>query len=299
MGPSLYGGGGGAAGGGGGTTYQQPQQQQMPRPQGPRRTSGPMMGLQAAGPQTMGGSSGGAGGTRAPYAASALANQRIQSNYNQPFLNGMGGYTYAEGQQPTAMGYDETGRAFYGFGPDGAPIYTPTQNYVQFGPGEGPGNIHAPRNTGPMQPQQQPGGGLIGPFPTLPRIPDMGPVDDTQAAAEAYARAKDTAGRQGRAALDALQDVQGARGIVGSGIGVNEAGGVVGEAARQLGDFNSQQLQMRVENERRRREINYQGGINQRGQDYSGRNLEMERLRWNAGRSPSGSTQNPYPMPQF
>ena len=144
-------------------------------------------------------------------------------------------------------------------------------------PGSGPG----PTTQAPQAPAP---GGLIGPLPELERIPERERVDDTQAAREAYARAKDTAGQHGRAAMDALMDVQGARGIVGSGIGVNEAGGVIGEGARQLGEFNSQQLQQRVENERRRQEMIYQGLISQRGQDINMRNQELERRRYNAGR---------------
>jgi hypothetical protein len=132
-------------------------------------------------------------------------------------------------------------------------------------------------------------GGLISPLPDISYIPELQPVDDSQAAREAYARAKDTAGQQGRAAMDALMDVQGARGIVGSGIGLNEAGGVIGEASRQLGDFNREQMIQRVENERRRREMAYQGLINQRGQNINMRGQELDRRRYNAGNSPRGT----------
>ena len=150
---------------------------------------------------------------------------------------------------------------------------------------------------GPSQPG--PMGGLIGAMPMLPREGDIAPVEDAQATREAYARAKDTAGQHGRAALDALMDLQGARGIVGSGIGVNEAGGVIAEGARQLGDFNREQAIQRVENERRRQEMNYQGRINQRGQDLSWQDMELQRRRWNAQNSPYGHIQgdgvNPIP----
>lgn len=144
--------------------------------------------------------------------------------------------------------------------------------------------IHAALRPPTAPTTQQETGGMIGPLPQVDRIPPHERVDDTQAAAEAYARAKDVAGRQGRAAMDALMDVQGARGIVGSGLGVNEAGGVIQEGAAQLGEFNRQQLINRIENERRRQEMIYQGGITQRGQDINQRQQELERRRYNAGR---------------
>lgn len=161
----------------------------------------------------------------------------------------------------------------------------PTVNTGMLGlmppPGQGP------RTTQPTTTQET--GGMIGQLPNIPTIPAPERVDDTQAAAEAYARAKDVAGRQGRAAMDALMDVQGARGIVGSGLGVNEAGGIIQEGAAQLGEFNRQQLINRIENERRRQEMIYQGGISQRGQDINQRQQELERRRYNAGRLPAGS----------
>jgi len=151
----------------------------------------------------------------------------------------------------------------------------------------GMAGLMPPPTTGPRAPSpttQQEQGGMIGQLPPVPQIPGPERVDDTQAAAEAYARAKDVAGRQGRAAMDALMDVQGARGIVGSGLGVNEAGGIIQEGAAQLGEFNRQQLINRIENERRRQEMIYQGGISQRGQDINQRQQELERRRYNAGR---------------
>jgi hypothetical protein len=271
--------GGIGGGGGGGGIHRRPVQQTMQRP---------LQGLQAARP---GAGAGMYGAQQAGQAA--LRNQSVQ-NRMQPFVNPMGGMTYATGPAPQPTGYDQNGRASYGWGPDG-PIYNPQVDYVQLPPG-GPviqsGGMPVPSNGGGGQPPLPPGG-QVGPFDRLPRIPEMESVDDSQAAREAYARAKDVAGSHGRAALDALMDIQGGRGIVGSGIGVNEAGGVIAEGARQLGDFNREQAIQRVENERRRREINYQGNISQRGQDYGGRGTELQRLIWNAGRSPAGSWQTP------
>lgn len=94
----------------------------------------------------------------------------------------------------------------------------------------------------------------------------------------AYARAKDTAGNQGRAALNALMDVQGARGIVGSGIGANEAGGVIGAANSNLSDVNREQLIQTLAANRARASEQYQGGIAQRGQDVTmrGQNIAAQ-----------------------
>ena len=156
-----------------------------------------------------------------------------------------------------------------------------------------------PPQSSPTPPQSSPMGGLIGVMPLPPRVDGIAPVGNARATREAYARAKDTAGQQGRAALDALMDLQGARGIVGSGIGVNEAGGVIAEGARQLGDFNREQTIQQVENERRRQEMNFQGRISQRGQDLSWQEMELQRRRWNAQNSPYGHLQgaevNPIP----
>lgn len=249
-------------------------------------SGGPLRGLQALGGAAPPGA---ATSYASPQVAAAQQNQNVQNRY-QPFLNPMGGYSYAQGNL-NPVGQTQSGQHIYGFGPDGNPIFNPTTNYVQFGPGEGP-DIPRPRNTGVTgggtgQPEG-PMGGQISPLPAIPQVPEIGPIDDTAAVRGAYARAKDVAGQQGRAAMNALMEVQGGRGIVGSGLGVNEAGGIISEGARQLGDFNREQAIQRVENERWRQGTNYQGRINQRGQDYGGRGQELERRRWNAGNLPRG-----------
>lgn len=98
-------------------------------------------------------------------------------------------------------------------------------------------------------------------------------IDDTAAVQAAYNRAKDTAGQTGRAALNALMDVQGARGLLqggtNSGLGINEAGGLINAQAQMLADVNREQMIQRIENERQRQFANYQGRLNQRGQDMS------------------------------
>lgn len=87
----------------------------------------------------------------------------------------------------------------------------------------------------------------------------------------AFGRAKDTAGETGRAALNSLMDIQGAKGITGSPLGVGQAGGVINEGARQLGDVNREQLIQDLNTARARASEQYQGGITQRGQ-----NMQMQ-----------------------
>ncbi len=279
----------GAGGGGGGSA-----------PRRLNRGSGPVAGLQSSAPQTMR-SGGGGGGLNAAYPGYA-GNQQYNRNVMQqhsdsPFINQQGGYTYATGPAPMPVGTNGMGRNIYGW-VNGQPVFTPTQNYVQFAPGEGPGTPR-PQSAGPSAPNPGPMGGLIDAIPMMPREAEIPRIDDTEAVREAYARAKDTAGQQGRAAMDSLQDVLGARGMVNSGIGVNEAGGVIAEGARQLGDFNREQAIQRVENERQRQFANYQGRIGQRGQDMNWQQLELQRRRWNAENSPMGHIQgggvNPIP----
>lgn len=90
--------------------------------------------------------------------------------------------------------------------------------------------------------------------------------EEDSARQAAFARAKDTAAQTGRAALNSLNDVMGARGLNGSGMAVNQAGGVIGEGARQLGDVNREQLIQSLANSRARASEKYQGEITQRGQ---------------------------------
>lgn len=108
-----------------------------------------------------------------------------------------------------------------------------------------------PNGGGPMQPhvEMDPGGA------------------EAAGQSAAFARAKDQAGSIGRSALNSLNDVMGARGITGSGIGVNQAGGVVQEGARQLGDVTREQLIQSLALARQRASEQYQGNITQRGQD--------------------------------
>ncbi len=286
--------------GGGGSATRRPQQQQ----QQPTFGGSPLQGLQSAQPrQTMyggGGTPGRSGGapdqmSRLQATNAALANASNDSRWAAHY-NAMGRRVVPVGTPPMPVSYDNNGRAIYGWGPNG-PNYTPTINYAEVdegggggGGGRGPSGPSGP--SGPM-------GGLIDAMPQLPKVAPIAPIDDSEAVRAAYGRAKDTAGMQGRAAMDSLMDMQGARGIVGSGLGLNEAGGVIAEGARQLGDVNRDIAERQVENERWRQGTNYQGEIGQRGQDQNWWEMELRRRMYNAGNSPTGHVQgsgvNPIP----
>lgn len=106
----------------------------------------------------------------------------------------------------------------------------------------------------------QGGGNFVAPIQ-----PDV--AGETAAQNTALARAKDIAGSTGRAALNSLQDVMGGRGITGSGLAANGAGGVINQAAGQIGDVNRGQLIQAMQLARERASQNYTGQIAQRGQN--------------------------------
>ncbi len=108
------------------------------------------------------------------------------------------------------------------------------------------------------------------PPPLPPRVAPIAPIDDSEAWRATYGRAKETAGNQARRGLDALMEMQGARGILGGGLGVGEIGSnILGPALNQLGDVNRQLAEKSYDAEVDRQKTNYQGGINQRSQDIS------------------------------
>lgn len=117
------------------------------------------------------------------------------------------------------------------------------------------------------------GGGSKG----LPEISQASTAGEDAARAAAFARAKDIAGQTGRSALTALQNVMGARGLTGTGIGATGAANVIGAGASQLADVNREQLIQDLANARARASEAYQGAIAQRGQDVAlrGQNLNM------------------------
>lgn len=102
-----------------------------------------------------------------------------------------------------------------------------------------------------------------------PQHVDFGGLSGAEDAAQsaAFARAKDQAGLIGRSASNSLAGVMGARGLTGSGLAANAAGGVINQQATQLGNVNREQAIQGANMARQRASEQYQGNITQRGQD--------------------------------
>lgn len=121
--------------------------------------------------------------------------------------------------------------------------------------------------------------------PTPPPV-DFGGLNGGEQAAQnaAFARAKDQAGLIGRSAVNSLAGVMGGRGLTGSGLAANAAGGVINQQASQLGDVNREQAITGANMARQRASEQYQGGIAQRGQNVSmrGQDIASQDSRRNA-----------------
>lgn len=116
-------------------------------------------------------------------------------------------------------------------------------------------------------------------MPREPQVPLIPRVDDSDAWRATYGRAKETAGNQARRGLDALMEMQGARGILGGGLGINEIGqNIIGPAMNQLGDVNRQLSEQSYEAEVQRQHANAGLRMNQRGQDVTQRGQDMNLL---------------------
>ena len=109
------------------------------------------------------------------------------------------------------------------------------------------------------------GGGGGGATPPREAYGMGGQADAARAAA--FARAKDQAGNIGRASLTGLQNAMAGRGISGSGIELGQMGEIVGGAGRELGEVNREQLIQDLAAAQHGADIQYTGGIEQRGQD--------------------------------
>jgi hypothetical protein len=93
-----------------------------------------------------------------------------------------------------------------------------------------------------------------------------------------FARAKDQAGLIGRSAMNSLAGVMGARGLTGSGLAANAAGGVINQQANQLGEVNREEAIQGGNLARQRASEQYQGGITERGQDISAINAQRQAM---------------------
>lgn len=90
-----------------------------------------------------------------------------------------------------------------------------------------------------------------------------------------YARAKDTAGLQSRAALRGLYDTMSERGFSGSPVEAASVPGVVNAANAQLGDVNREQMIQSLSRARSVADRNYAGRLTQRGQNISARGQNL------------------------
>ena len=109
------------------------------------------------------------------------------------------------------------------------------------------------------------GGGGGAAIPPREQYGMGGQADAARAAA--FARAKDQAGNISRASLTGLQNAMGARGISGSGIELGQMGEIIGGAGRELGEVNREQLIQDLAAAQHGADVQYTGGIEQRGQD--------------------------------
>jgi hypothetical protein len=117
-------------------------------------------------------------------------------------------------------------------------------------------------------------------------VGDIGPIDNTQANAAAFSRAKDTVGKTSRASIDALRGELGATGMLGGGA---EAAGVrdaVLSGQGQLDDVTRQQAITGSDQALDIAKTNQASQLTQRGQDVSLQEanarlaLEQAQLAW-------------------
>lgn len=111
-----------------------------------------------------------------------------------------------------------------------------------------------------------------------PRIAQIAPPDPAnRAAAEAaqFGRAKDAAGRTGRAAADNLADEMSSRGIAGGGAEVAATGNILRTAQGQIGEANREQAINSLARSEHDEDRNYQGALGQREGDIGQRGQDI------------------------
>lgn len=96
-----------------------------------------------------------------------------------------------------------------------------------------------------------------------------GPSAEQEAASRnaAFARAKETAGQTARASMQTLQDVVDERGLTGSSVEAGKAGAIIGGASANIGDFLRDQAQSEAQRATDVADMEYQGQVQQRGQE--------------------------------
>src|SRR3990167_8418431 len=103
--------------------------------------------------------------------------------------------------------------------------------------------------------------------PTVSRTSGASFTQEQAARDAAFARAKEKAGQTARASMSTLQDVVAERGLMGSSVEAANTGALVGGAAGNIGEFLRDQAIQESGAATKRADMEYQGGIMQRGQD--------------------------------
>ncbi len=117
----------------------------------------------------------------------------------------------------------------------------------------------------------------------------VGPVDTTAAQGAAFGRAKDTVGQVSQGALTGLRSALAGRGMLGSGAESRGTAAVVNRGQGELGDVARQQAIESAGLAERQGNVNYQGGIAQRGQDISAQQAREAQLAETARAGYSGA----------
>lgn len=106
-----------------------------------------------------------------------------------------------------------------------------------------------------------------------PRIshPGAGPSSEADARAAAFSRAKDQAGRIARSSLTAIAENMASKGMSGASIQALQEAGAIGGAGDALQELTRDQMISDVNRAAEIADLEYTGGITQRGQDLSNR----------------------------
>jgi len=110
----------------------------------------------------------------------------------------------------------------------------------------------------------------FGPSPQVSLGGDIAAQEDAARAA-AFGRARDIAAQQALAGLQAVGDITAERGLMGSTYEGGLLRDVIGGAGGTIADATREQLLQDLARSRERANLQYQGGITQRGQDLAQR----------------------------
>lgn len=98
------------------------------------------------------------------------------------------------------------------------------------------------------------------------------PFDENAARGAAFARAKETAGQNAVAAMNAIKEASESMGQMGSSVEGQRIGAAMGGAAGDINDFTRERMIQDFDRAGRISDRNYAGDITQRGQDMQAKN---------------------------